>query len=115
MLLKLSYMFAGHFSEKSRDAAVLWLACHDTDAANAELAHKLTSEAGICFPLDYISPLADALSQDSSDIRQAAADALATGMKASFCNGFSYSCSVAHCSTSAGVNVSINCLLAEDL
>ena len=85
------YISAGHFSENSRDAAVLWLACHDTDAANAELAHKLTSEAGIEFPLDYIPPLADALSQDSSDIRQAAADALATGMKAGFCNYFSYS------------------------
>ena len=93
---------------------MLWLACHDTNAANAELAHKLTSEAGICFPLDYISPLADALSQDSLDIRQAAADALATGMKASFCKYFSCWHSVAHCSTSAGVNVSINCLLAED-
>ena len=78
-------MLVGHFSENSRDAAMLWLACHDTDAANAELAHKLTSEAGTNFPLDYNPPLADALSHDSSDIRQAAADALATGMKASSC------------------------------
>ena len=76
---------------------MLWLACHDTDAANAELAHKLISVARIDFPLEYIPPLADALSHDSSDIRQAAADALATGMKASFCNYFSCSCSGAHC------------------
>ena len=35
---------------------MLWLACHDTDAANAELACKLTTEARIGFPLDYIPP-----------------------------------------------------------
>ena len=108
-------MSAGHFSENSRDAAVLWLACHDTNAANAELAHKLTSEAGICFPLDYISPLADALSQDSLDIRQAAADALATGMKASFCTSSAHA--AAHTAerlrmSTCACSVS---LLAEDL
>lgn len=72
---------AGHFSGGSKQAATLWLACHDTDRANSEAAHKLVAEADVDFPQDFVSPLADVLSHDSSDVRQAAAEALACGIK----------------------------------
>lgn len=62
---------------------MLWLACHDTDAANAEAAQRLVVEGDVGFPVDFVRPLGNVLSHDSSDIRQAAAHAMATGMKAS--------------------------------
>ncbi len=68
---------------------MLWLACHDTDTANAEAAQRLVREGNVNFPIDYVRPLAGVLSHDSSDIRQAAADAMAAGMKASL-----FSCSM---------------------
>lgn len=76
---------------------MLWLACHDTDAANAEAAQRLVMEADVGFPVDFVRPLQDVLLHDSSDIRQAAADAMATGMKASLftCFVFARTCTLA--------------------
>ncbi len=61
---------------------MLWLACHDTDAANSEAAQRLVKAANVDFPQDFVRPLADQLPHDSADIRQAAALALAHGIKA---------------------------------
>ena len=74
--------FAGHLSGESKEAAMLWLACHDTDAANAEAAQRLVEAASVGFPREFVRPLADQLPHDSVEIRQAAALALAHGMKA---------------------------------
>ena len=72
---------AGRFSGESRQAATLWLACHDTDAANSEAANKLVAEADIDFPSVFVQPLAEVLSHNSSDVRQAAANTMATGIR----------------------------------
>ena len=61
---------------------MLWLACHDTDAANSEAAQRLVEAAHVDFPQDFVRPLADQLPHGSADIRQAAASALAHGIKA---------------------------------
>ena len=61
---------------------MLWLACHDTDAANSEAAQRLVEAANVDFPQDFVRPLADQLPHDNADIRQAAALALAHGIKA---------------------------------
>ena len=73
---------AGRLSGDRKQAAILWLACHDTDAANSEAAQRLVKAANVDFPQDFVRPLADQLPHDSADIRQAAALALAYGIKA---------------------------------
>ena len=73
---------AGRLSGDSKQAALLWLACHDKDELNSEAAQRLVKAANVDFPQDFVRPLADQLPHDSADIRQAVALALARGIKA---------------------------------
>jgi len=113
---------AGRLSGDSRQAATLWLACHDTDAANSEAAQKLVAEADVNFPSVFVQPLAEVLSHTSSDVRQAAANTMATGIRVRVlrlsvlcCLPFQFPCASSQGSQSCGWHVSCRRCAQEPL
>ena len=75
---------AGACPQDDKVVAVLWLACHDPFEDNAEAAATLWEYSGADLASSFVPALAQYLGHPNTDVRSAAAAALAAGLQVRF-------------------------------